>query len=201
MWTGPNPQKNLHFGFVRSFRGNTNLQCTQTVVDATWLVLLFYHAEAKRALKKSFVWGTSNYQTIIQLAGVQCLAQEHFNKAWRLACRSLLLSHLPCWLCFYSFGSQEALDGHNQTECDVLFFPKKGKKLLTTILSTDDQSVCQWARIIHNQIQSWRGNKVNPLYDSATICVSVLVIGLLCALHHELIQPGVLMIHINTEFR
>lgn len=81
------------------------------------------------------------------------------------------------------------------------FLPKGKKKLLTMVLSTDDQSVCQWARIIRSQIQSWSGNKVNPLYDPATICVPVLIIGLFCPLHHELIQPGVFMIHINTEFQ
>lgn len=76
---------------------------------------------------------------------------------------------------------------------------EKEKNLLTFILFTDDQSVCQWARIIHNQIQIWGENKVNPLCDPATICA--LVIGLFCRLHHELIQPEVLMIHINTEFQ
>ena len=112
-----------------------------------------------------------------------------------------LFSQLPCWLCFYRFGSQEALEGHVQTELVVLLFlPEREKrKLLTLVLSADDQSVCQWARIMHNQIQSWGGNKVNPLYDPATICVPVPVIGLFCALHHGLIQPGVLMIHIKFQ--
>lgn len=38
-----------------------------------------------------------------------------------------------------------------------------------------DQSVCQWAGIMHNQGRSWGTNRVNPLHDPAAIWVPVLV--------------------------
>lgn len=83
--------------------------------------------------------------------------------------------------------------------CCPFCLQRKENKLLTLALSAVDHSACQWARIVQNQIQIWSGNKVNPLYDPATICESVLIIGLFCVLHYELIQPRALMIHANTE--
>lgn len=40
----------------------------------------------------------------------------------RLGIRPPLLSHLPCWLCFNSFSSQEAREGHIETEPVVHYF-------------------------------------------------------------------------------
>lgn len=129
----------------------------------------------------------------------QTVVQCFWNTAWLKALHCFLTGFADY---FYSLCSHGALEGHIKHQQTVHFFfsPNRRKKLLTFILSTDDQSVCQWARIMHNQIQSCRGNKVNPLYDPASIWVPVLVIGLLCVLHRELIQPG-LLLHINTDFK
>lgn len=147
-----------------------------------------------------------NFLCMIHLTGVSVICLKALL-TWQLGIRPVVLHCFINWLCFYSFCSHEALEGHIQhLACCSFFqtyfcFRKKKRNCWHFFLSTDEQSVCQWARIIHNQIQSWRGNKVNPLHDPATICVSVLVIGLLCALHHKLFQPGLPLIYINTEFK
>lgn len=84
-------------------------------------------------------------------------AQTHARIFARLGINPPLLYQLACWLCFYSFGSKQTHEGHIRTEAVVLFiFPSKNSKETADkfVLSTDDQSVCQWARIIQNQIQS-----------------------------------------------
>lgn len=133
------------------------------------------------------------------LTGFSFICLKALNVAvWHQACSSALALFL---LLLFPGGTWRS---HSTLACCsfLLFFPprKKKKKLLTFVLSTDDQSVCQRARIIHNQIQSWRGNKVNPLHDPATICVSVLVIGLLYASHYELLRPGISLTRMNATF-
>lgn len=46
---------------------------------------------------------------------------------------------------------------------------------------------------------SWVENKVNPLYDPATICDPGLVIGLLYALHPDLIPSRDSVVYINSD--
>lgn len=100
--------------------------------------------------------------------------------------------------CFYSSGSLKLFFFN---KCGLFFsFFFFHVELLTGVLSTDDQSVCHWARIIHNQIQSWGGKQgQSSENDPVTICESVLLIGR-SALHTKLIQHGVAAIDTDNGF-
>lgn len=93
----------------------------------------------------------------------------------------------------------EALEGHIQTFW-FFYLPKRAKKETADPGFIHIWPVSLSANQDYKQSNpSWAGNKVNPLYDPATICVPALVIGLLYALHHDLIQHGDLMVYINID--